>query len=138
MNRRDLQALAEIRLGDAEALYGAGRYPGAYYLGGYAVDCGLKAAIAKLTRANDFPELKRTHASHTHDLNALLQLAGLADDLERDLGKSPAFERCWLTLKDWLETSRYRHDTTREMATDLLKSVGHPDNGLLPWIRRCW
>jgi HEPN domain-containing protein len=54
MNRTDLQNLAEERLGDGELLLASGRYGAAYYLVGYAVECGLKACIAKLTRAEDF------------------------------------------------------------------------------------
>jgi HEPN domain-containing protein len=53
MNRTDLQNLAEERLGDAEVLLASNRYSGAYYIVGYAVECGLKACIAKLTRAED-------------------------------------------------------------------------------------
>jgi HEPN domain-containing protein len=55
MNRTDLQILAEDRLKDAEVLLASGRFGAAYYLAGYAVECGLKACIAKLTRAEDFP-----------------------------------------------------------------------------------
>ncbi len=54
MNRKDLQSLADERLGDAKVLLASNRYGGAYYLVGYAVECGLKACIAKLTQAEDF------------------------------------------------------------------------------------
>jgi HEPN domain-containing protein len=54
MNRTDLQILAEDRLKDAEVLLAKGRFAAAYYLAGYAVECGLKACIAKLTKAEDF------------------------------------------------------------------------------------
>ena len=49
MNRGDLQLLANIRLDEAKALLAASLPAGAYYLAGYAVECGLKACIAKLT-----------------------------------------------------------------------------------------
>jgi len=55
MNRLDLQQLAWERSGDAQELLAAGRWSGAYYLCGYAVECGLKACIAKLSRLHDFP-----------------------------------------------------------------------------------
>jgi hypothetical protein len=45
MNRAELQQLAEDRRLDAEALLAAQRWAGAYYLAGYAVECGLKACI---------------------------------------------------------------------------------------------
>jgi hypothetical protein len=45
VNRAELRQLAEDRLRDAECLLAAGRWSGAYYLAGYAVECGLKACI---------------------------------------------------------------------------------------------
>ena len=48
MNRSELQQLAEIRLRDAKALLVTGENDaGAYYMAGYAVECALKAVIAK-------------------------------------------------------------------------------------------
>jgi HEPN domain-containing protein len=51
----ELRQLAEERLLDAAALLAARRWAGAYYLAGHAVECGLKACIARLTNAEDFP-----------------------------------------------------------------------------------
>jgi len=45
VNRAELRQLAEDRILDAEHLLAAGRWSGAYYLAGYAVECGLKACI---------------------------------------------------------------------------------------------
>ncbi len=45
MNLVELRQLAEDRLRDAAALLAAGQFSGAYYLAGYAVECGLKACI---------------------------------------------------------------------------------------------
>ena len=56
MNRSSLQNLANERIKDAEALLMAGRWSGAYYLAGYAVECALKACFAKQTREYDFPQ----------------------------------------------------------------------------------
>jgi HEPN domain-containing protein len=55
MNRRDFQKLALIRIEDARVLFRGGRYDAAYYLAGYAVECALKACIAKQTMRHDFP-----------------------------------------------------------------------------------
>lgn len=55
LNRELLQQLSEQHLGDAQVLLEQKRWPGAYYLAGYAVECALKACIAKLTTAHDFP-----------------------------------------------------------------------------------
>ena len=40
MNRADLKQLAQLRLREAKALLDGGHAPGAYYLAGYAVECG--------------------------------------------------------------------------------------------------
>ena len=46
MNRSDFQQLADVRIDEAAVLFAQGKYDGAYYLAGYAVECGLKACIA--------------------------------------------------------------------------------------------
>jgi HEPN domain-containing protein len=77
MNRLDFQKLAELRLLEAEVLLDAGKYEGAYYLCGYAVECALKACIAKLTKEHDFPDKATVNDSYTHDLGKLLGVSGL-------------------------------------------------------------
>jgi HEPN domain-containing protein len=56
VDRRDLQELSKVRLKEAKALLDLGLYDGAYYLAGYAVECALKAGIAKETRRHQFPD----------------------------------------------------------------------------------
>jgi HEPN domain-containing protein len=76
VNRKELRALAATRLKEAKILLGAGCPDGAYYLAGYAVECALKACIAKQTQRHDFPEKQIVIDSHTHDLTKLLDPAG--------------------------------------------------------------
>ena len=45
MTRADFQKLANERVADARALLAARRWGGAYYLAGYAVECGLKSCV---------------------------------------------------------------------------------------------
>jgi HEPN domain-containing protein len=49
VDRQDLQELSRVRLKEATALLKLGLFDGAYYLAGYAVECALKACIAKAT-----------------------------------------------------------------------------------------
>lgn len=57
VNRFDFQKLAEMRIDDARALLDQNKWAAAYYLAGYAVECGLKACIiASLKRSDDWPE----------------------------------------------------------------------------------
>src|SRR6266496_4207823 len=76
------QRLAELRLTDAKALIDQERYEAAYYIGGYAVECALKACIAKKTREFEFPN-KDSSKLYTHRLEVLLEYAGtqIADAL---------------------------------------------------------
>ena len=101
MNRIDLQEIAEIRLRECKALLAAGLSDGAYYLAGYAVECALKACIAKRTQEHDFPEKKLVNDSHTHDLVKLMQLAELTVDLETAMQANPAIKSSLDTIQDW-------------------------------------
>ncbi len=53
MNRSDFRRLTEERVADAEILLANGRFNCAYYVAGYAVECALKACIAKRTQDGD-------------------------------------------------------------------------------------
>jgi len=55
MNRSDFQKLTEIRMKEAKVLLSNACFEGAYYLAGYAVECAIKACIAKKTQIHDFP-----------------------------------------------------------------------------------
>jgi HEPN domain-containing protein len=107
MNRSDFQRLSELRLKEAKALLAGGFPEGAYYLAGYAVECALKACIARKTQEFDFPEKKRVNDSHTHDLGKLLVLAGLSEDLQLGIAANPRMEMYWGFVRDWSEESRY-------------------------------
>ena len=47
MNRDDLQRISKLRVEEARDLRNKDFYSGAYYLLDYAVECALKACIAK-------------------------------------------------------------------------------------------
>ena len=89
MNRTDFQEIAELRLRESRALLDAGFPGGAYYLAGYAVECALKACIAKRTQEHDFPDKKLVNDSHTHNLKELLRLAELKTELDSVLDANP-------------------------------------------------
>jgi hypothetical protein len=66
-----------VRLAEAEALMNLGHADGAYYLAGYAVECGLKACIAQETQRG------------------------------RSLRGDPQFQKHWDVVQSWSEQSRY-------------------------------
>jgi len=46
-------------------------------MAGYAVECALKACIAKQTKRYDFPDKKRVRDVFTHNLETLVKVAEL-------------------------------------------------------------
>jgi HEPN domain-containing protein len=137
VNRTQLQQLAEERVRDAEALLKAGQWSGAYYLAGYAVECGLKACIAKLTNQYDFPDKEKANQSYTHKIEVLVEAADLALQRNTDRAANPAFGRHWLVVKDWDEKARYQ-SWTESQARKLFTAVTDATHGVLQWIRGRW
>ena len=138
MNRATLQEISRVRRREALALIAARQFPGAYYLLGYAVECALKACIAKQVRRHDFPDKRLVDKSYAHELQTLLKLAGLDQDLKRDRSKSRALELNWAIVKDWSESSRYQIDITEAEARDMYSATTARRHGILTWIRRRW
>jgi len=138
MNRSDLQLLSEARVEDAEVLLRAGRWAAAYYLLGYAVECGLKACAARQFRQDEVPEKTVVTDFYTHRLDKLLGISGVKADLELRAGDDQAFQVNWNTVRDWSETSRYDHSTTEVKARDMLVAVADPTTGVLAWLKAQW
>ncbi len=137
MKRKDFIKLAGIRIREAGTLIGKKRYDGAYYLCGYAVECGLKACIAKQTKTCDFPDKDTVNQSYTHSLTQLVKIAGLEQELENNSHRSRKFDANWTVTKDWSENSRYEEHTDKE-ARDLYEAISDKKDGVLKWIQRFW
>ena len=140
MQRADFQLLAAERLADAEGLLSLGRWAGAYYLAGYAIECGLKARV--LTHlASDlgviFRNRRFSERCWTHDLEELLELAGLKSVLQASAAANSVFAANWKAVVEWSEQSRY--ETRDEVsAREIVAAVGDPGDGVLAWIRKHW
>jgi HEPN domain-containing protein len=114
------------------------RYAASYYLAGYAVECGLKACIARQIRQYEFPRSARfSRDVFTHDLKELVKHAGLGDLLVERVTDSEQFGRNWETVAKWSEESRYK-STSREDAEALLGAITEEADGVLAWIRQRW
>ena len=137
MNRTNFQNLSELRLRESQALLHLGLPEGAYYLAGYAVECALKACIAKRTQQHDFPAKKLANDSHTHDLAKLLDLAKLKGELDAEFPSNSQLEAQWEIILRWSEESRYQRQMPHQ-AQDLLNAIENETGGLLPWIRARW
>ncbi len=137
MNRDDLRLLSDARVEDARALLHAGRWAAAYYLLGYAVECGLKACAARQFRQDEIPEKTVVNDFYTHSLDRLLGISGVKAELETRKSAENGFQINWNTVRDWNETSRYDHSTSEVKARDMLVAVA-PTTGVLPWLKAQW
>ena len=137
MNRLELQRLAKERIGDAKALLAARRWSAAYYLAGYAVECAIKACIAKLMKSEEFPDKKFAEKCWTHNLVQLLDLAGLKDDFDAALRADPDLRKNWDTVKEWKEESRYAR-TAKADAEKLCEAIADKKHGVLSWLKLRW
>lgn len=135
VDRNDFQRLARIRLEESQALLATGYFSGSYYLGGYCVECALKACITKNIVAHVLPPKNFGNEVYTHELTRLLKLAGL--DQAQQFASDPILEVNWATVKDWSEQSRYFESTEAE-ARELVAAVDDSTHGVLAWLIQHW
>lgn len=133
----DLKALATMRLADARVLQDASCYSAAYYLAGYAVECGLKAIIARSFRASVIPDRAFVQKIYSHDLSALVTLANLKSDLDVRVKEMDDFRTNWSIVSGWSEASRYEM-IDGFTSLQMLHSIGSEKNGVLPWLKEHW
>jgi len=138
MNRSDFQKLAELRIKDAEILLTRKAYSGAYYLAGYSVECALKACVAKQTKRYDFPPEPRVIKNiYIHNLETLIQSAGLSLEIANKKKRDKGFSVNWNIVKDWNEESRYQKHNQKK-AKDLFSAITNNQNGVLQWLKLHW
>src|SRR6266705_3204007 len=103
--RSDIRGIARARLQDSAALFDQGRYDGAIYLCGYAVELALKARICRTLNWAGFPSTRAEFSAYqsfrTHSLDVLLVLSGWEQRLK---SRYPAE---WLVVADWDPELRY-------------------------------
>ncbi len=135
LNRTILQGLALVRLKDAQTLRGSERHAGAYYLAGYAIECGLKACIAKQTREGDFPPGRRTiEKYYSHNLQQLCKEAGV--HFEKKLKDDDEFARNWNVIAPWSEQSRYDPEPLKseKAYSDYFRAI----DKVFQWLQGRW
>lgn len=138
MNKSDLEALSNIRLSEAKCLLSNGLFHGSYYLCGYAVECALKACIAKSFLQHEFPNKKVVMESYTHDLSQLLKIANLHQNLIAESSVDAALEVNWTVVKDWSEQYRYDNTISKAMAEQLIAAADDVNSGVLKWVKTHW
>ncbi|TFC49993.1 HEPN domain-containing protein [Cryobacterium shii] len=136
VHREEWQELAVTRLAEAESLLLAGHWSGAYYLCGYAVECGIKSRLATQFKAETTPNRAFVNDIHVHDLAKLVRLADLHSSLLAESATHPGFEVAWSVAKDWNESSRYRVWEESE-ARDMVRSIAD-EHGVFEWVKKQW
>jgi HEPN domain-containing protein len=138
MDRSEFQKLAQLRLEEAKVLRDGGKCDGAYYFAGYAAECALKACIAKLTRAEEFPPSPEIVKDfYSHSLDKLLNRAQLRQQFEARAASDKTFAQNWNLVKDWTEQSRYEFHS-QQSAQQLIDAIEDSRYGVLPWLQSIW
>ena len=134
MKRTELRWLAKERIREAKVLLDAQHWSGAYYLAGYAVECALKACIAKRMQAEEFPDKSFTDKCWTHNLVQLLVVAELKDDFDAAMQADTDLEDNWNIVKEWTEASRYARKKKAD-AQDLYSAITDKKHGVFSWLK---
>ena len=136
--RQDLKKLVKRHLRDAHILFSEKQYASAYYIAGYAVECGIKVCIAEQFRKNTIPDKKIVNDTYTHDFERLLRAAGIYDDLMQDIKNNNNLFANWHVVKDWRTEVRYSLSLPRLNARDLINAIEDQNDGVLHWLRLRW
>jgi HEPN domain-containing protein len=136
--RAEFQELAGVRLEEAKSLLDLGKWGGAYYLAGYAVELALKACIIKTLMATDaFPDKKFSENCYTHTIEKLVGLAKLVDARKTAMDADPDLQTNWAEARDWSEEKRY-HRIDKAEAEAIYTAIADSAHGVLPWIKTQW
>lgn len=135
MDRLQLQTLSKLRRKEAAALIRAKHYAGGYYLLGYAVECALKACIAKAVERHVLPP-RDAQKIYVHNLTQLRGFAGL--EAEMSLPTNVELQLNWAIVKDWSEQKRYESSIGKQAARDFYSACTARTYGVLPWISKKW
>ena len=105
---------------------------------GLAVECALKACLARAVKEHDYPDKRFVSGMYQHNLQNLIGLdAALLADLRADMALDPRLEANWKTVKDWDDEKRYDIVDEQE-ARGLCDAAGEAGSGVMPWIRGRW
>lgn len=138
MNRIELQGLARARISAGRCLLDAGHFAGSYYLSGYAIECALKAVIARQQGRHAFPDKRLANECNTHNLRTLTMLAGLQFNLDEEVRHSKAFAENWSVVRKRNETARYEVNVPAHLARSMYVACAGQLKGVLPWIQQYW
>lgn len=138
MDRKQFQELAKVRIREAEILLDNGQFDGSHYLSGYAIECAIKACIAKATKRHEFPDKGKAEKSWDHNLVKLLKVAGLNHALDKKTKTDVRFKVNWQCVERWKVEDRYIINKSKAEAEDLYNAVSKRGYGVLSWLKKYW
>lgn len=103
-DRRIQLGASRRRREDSEVLHKAGHWAGAMYLGGYAIECALKALICYRTRKNNFKETKAYRQIDGNSLHNLTLLLAEVPAVQRAItnDQTNTYRPAWYFItKEW-------------------------------------
>ncbi len=138
LNRDKLRLLADNRLEEARVLLDNQFWTGAYYMTGLALECALKAYLARAVRQYDFPDKSFVNQAYTHNLKELVRLdAALWAEMQNEMQADEKLESNWIIVQLWNNENRY--EVIEELrAKSLYAAATEPGSGVMEWIRRRW
>jgi hypothetical protein len=123
ITRRQLRQLANARLRDSQVLLAGGRFDGAVYLCGYAIELALKARICRTLKWTGYPSTNREFEGYSsfkiHRLDLLLTLCG------QEIKIKTNYFADWSTVAKWDPELRYSlvGTASRQDAIEMIDSA---------------
>lgn len=122
LNLEGFRELQKRFFDDARELERAGKYQLAYYLGGYATECAIKAVICKKIPAHAYPPKNTSSTHYVHDIEMLLRTAKLKETLEAS--KEEKLQVAFQLVKEWEPNVRYEiTKKSAKVCQDFLEAV---------------
>jgi HEPN domain-containing protein len=137
VHRLQWQELARTRLREAKVLLSAREWSGAYYLSGYAVECGLKACASRTFPANAIPDKDAVLELYKHKLESLLKATGLEPAFRAERRSDHLLDLNWTIVKDWDSIARYTIKSQGD-AEDIIAAITNQRHGVMKWVRSKW
>jgi hypothetical protein len=107
-------------------------------LTGLAVECALKACLARAVKEHDYPDKRFVNGMYQHNLQNLIGLdAALLAALQGETAGDSRLEANWNTVKDWDDEKRYDVVDEQE-AKGLYDATAEAGSGVMAWIRGRW
>jgi HEPN domain-containing protein len=132
----DLWHVAERWGHDAQVLAErGGSHEAVYFASGFAAECALKAVALEHEKQANLPSRKQRRDYYSHDLRALVRLAGLHAAIKALADGGSEAAAAWSVALNWNIEKRYARDMHSDEARGMLRSVVDRDVGILQWLR---